>query len=71
MAKQMTPSALRAEAKQMLELANQAEDKQYMKIGRMVEKELNKSGAFTSDDAGELKAEIEGLKGKINKIMEN
>ena len=70
MAKKMSPSALRAKAKQMLELANQAEDKLYMQVGRMLEKELSKKDAFSSNDANALKAEIDKLKNKINKILE-
>ncbi len=71
MAKKMSPSALRAKAKQMLELAKQVEDKLYMQVGRMVEKELNKKGAFSSNDANEFKTEIDKLKGKINKVLGN
>jgi len=69
MANKMSPSALRLKAKQMLELANQAEDKLYMKVGRMVEKEIQIKDSFSSNNATELKAEIDKLKKKIHKIL--
>ena len=69
MANKMSPSALRAKAKQILDLANQAEDKLYMKVGRMVEKELQINDSFSSNNADELKAEMDKLKKKIQKIL--
>ena len=71
MAKKKSPKDLRAKAKELSKKADVEENKQYMKIGQMVKKELNKKDSFSSDDAEELRAEIEGLKGKINEILES
>jgi len=71
MSKKGSPKELRAKAKEMLEQAKIEEDKQYMKIGRMVEKELNKKDAFSSDDVVELRAEIDKIKEKICQILKD
>ena len=69
MARKLTPEKLRKKAKQLLEQAKIEENKQYEKAGRLAAKTLNKKGAFMSDDAGELKAEIDRLKNEIRKIL--
>ena len=69
MSPKKSPAALRAEAKALMEKAKIEEDKLYMKVGRLVEKELKKKDAFTSDDSAQLRAEIEVLKVKIKKIL--
>ena len=69
MAKKLPPAKLREKAKQLLEQAKIEENKQYEKAGRLAAKTLNKKGAFVSDDADELKTEIDRLKNEIRKIL--
>ncbi len=69
MAKKLPPAKLREKARELLELAKIEENKQYEKAGRLAANVLNKKGAFVSDDAGELKTEIDSLKNEIRKIL--
>ena len=70
MAKKMSPKELRAKAKELVQ-AKLEEDKQYMKIGRLVEKELNKNEAFSSEDIGKIKVENGSLKREIYQIIKD
>ncbi|MCG8335372.1 MAG: hypothetical protein MJE63_12680 [Proteobacteria bacterium] len=69
MSPKKSPAALRAEAKALMKKAKIEEDKLYMNVGRLVEKEFKKRDAFTTDNPTELKAEINALKAKIQKIL--